>query len=306
MGKRSEQASAIIQSHNHRSVNKDLREVLLIAVILALLLSIPAAAWILRKRRQAEQRAKLAAQKERDENPNREPPLVVPSWLLLALLLLPIVAYQWFLSFTGKASVSPLAMLGLLLITPPFLYGGLVVWLSLRDRSALRTINQANAGDLQARIGEVRREAEKEGLSALRANALGCLLMQRNEWDEAIKMFEEAERLGLDRSIVGSNLGLALMLSGKPNMALPVLEQAARANPNEIVSQCNLCLVLLDLGRSEEASKQLSRIEQLRKQRRVLLAVAPSKRSQIDQAIGNCRAQLAGKPVPGQAAIDKR
>ncbi len=118
-------------------------------------------------------------------------------------------------------------------------------------------------------------------------------------------MFDEAERRRFNPKLVRTNRGVAFLAAGRFPEALPLLEEAARANPKLIADQCNLCLVLAELGRTDDASIMLDRIEELRRQQAMILTTTPLARDQIDQTIQNCRDRLAGKPKPDLAALDE-
>jgi len=171
------------------------------------------------------------------------------------------------------------------------------------DRGVNRALERANALDLEGAVAELRAQVEAKGLSAARANALGLLLLKSEDWEGANQMFDEAERFGMDRAILRNNRGIALLDSSNFEAAFPLLEEVARANPNEIAYQCNLCLVLAELGRLEEAQKELSRIEDLRKN--VIFLFGRRYRQAIDGAIQNCRDRLKGSPKADLAALDE-
>jgi tetratricopeptide (TPR) repeat protein len=170
------------------------------------------------------------------------------------------------------------------------------------DRGVNRAFKQANAGDLEGAISELGRQIEDKGPSAARANALGCLMMQRKDWDEANRLFDEAEQLGTDRRLIQNNRAVVLLESGNPAAALPLFEQAALAQPNELIFQCNICRALAELGRFDEASGRLDRVEQLG---RKTYFPNSSHRQLIDKIIQECRDRIAGETKADLTALDE-
>ena len=109
----------------------------------------------------------------------------------------------------------------------------------------------ANEGDLDGAIAELREHIEEKGPTQIRLNALGILLMRREKWDEAAALFRKGEQMGeLQRGICRANLGLALLKGGKPAEAIPVLQEAARIGPHVTPMTCiinlHMCLAWLN------------------------------------------------------------
>jgi tetratricopeptide (TPR) repeat protein len=197
----------------------------------------------------------------------------------------------------------------------PFIVGGVplvifaaifaVTFIRNYDSGVIRAIKQANAGDPQGAIDDLTRQIELKGRSAARSNGMGCLLMLQRDWGAALSHFNEAERLGLSPHVLRTNRGLALLSAKKPDAALPLLEQAARATPKQISSQCNLCLVLAELGRSADAVRVLNNIEEMRDQQAAILSITPRARHQLDQMIQTCRDRVAQKAKPDAGLLDE-
>jgi Flp pilus assembly protein TadD len=137
-------------------------------------------------------------------------------------------------------------------------YAGLVAFRKLRDYDASlhRAQKRAAAGDLDGAIENLREQIEALPTQN-RVNALGILLFQRNQWDEAAALFRKAEELGEHKGVCRMNLGLALLQAGKPEEALPVLQEASRTGPQNPVMECMVSLhtanALAELGRWDEA-----------------------------------------------------
>jgi tetratricopeptide (TPR) repeat protein len=261
-----------------------------------------------RRERRKAARAKLDPKTQAADPPRR----LLSGWVLV-FVLLALWGVICFLSPNKNQPAAAVRNLSVTLVVAlaagaAFAVGvGIILVMAFRyyDRGVNRAIDQANAGDLDGAIRELWRQIEEKGLSAARANGLGCLLINQKDWQGALKMLDEAERLGMSRTWVGANRGLALMKAGDAKAALPLLEEAVQGDPNGIVCRCNLCFVLAELGRSEEARVQLSRIEQMRKQQARMLAFTSAAMMQIDQTIEKCRERLAGEPKDDLAGLDE-
>ncbi|MFI5456890.1 MAG: tetratricopeptide repeat protein [Isosphaerales bacterium] len=282
----------------------NIQEVLFIGGIvgLAVLVLIAIDRAGLRARRRAERRAKLARQDELavPASPSRiRIRLFTILWLAVGAVLIVMGRIRLpgpgqILTWVGTVFGATIAIVGLVIAVKLFRH---------YDRGVNRAYERANTGDVEGAVAELRAQVEAKGLSAARANALGCLLIKRKDWQGANDMFDEAERFGMDRTVVRNNQGKALMESANYDAAFPLLEEVARANPNELTYQCNLCLVLAELGRVEEAQKQLSRIEDFRKN--LIFILGPRYRQSIDGAIQDCRDRLNGMPKADLAALDE-
>jgi tetratricopeptide (TPR) repeat protein len=171
-----------------------------------------------------------------------------------------------------------------------------------RQRELNRVFELADAGRLEAAIADLQGQIASKGLSGDRAHALALLMKQREDWGEAIRMFEEAERLGYDRAVAQYNRGLTLFESGHAEAALPLIQEAVRLYPNEIAIQSYRCRILAELDRVEEARALLDRIEHIRES-----INPPSTRGWllIDRTIQECRDRLAVKPKTDLTALDE-
>ena len=136
-----------------------------------------------------------------------------------------------------------------------------ITFFRLFDPGVRRANKRALAGDLDGAIEDLREQIEAKGPTQVRANALGLLLMHRKLWAEAAVLFRKAEEIGGSKGVCQANLGLALLKGGKPEEALPVLQEALRIGPQAPVMTClvglHTCLALADLGRWDEAHEQL-------------------------------------------------
>ena len=129
------------------------------------------------------------------------------------------------------------------------------------DRGVRRAEKRAQEGDLDGAIADLREQIEEKGLTQIRVNTLGILLLRRERWDEAAAMFRKAEQIGKsNKGVCRANLGLALLKGGKPAEAIPVLQDAASMGPHALPLTCivnlHMSLALAELRRWDEAEEQ--------------------------------------------------
>jgi tetratricopeptide (TPR) repeat protein len=87
-------------------------------------------------------------------------------------------------------------------------------------------------------------------------NNLGSALLAQGKPDEAIACYRQAIELAPTPSAVAfyyNNLGLALNGQGKPEEAIACYRKAIELDPQGTAAYTNLCPVLLDLGKVDEA-----------------------------------------------------
>src|SRR5262249_52334800 len=124
-----------------------------------------------------------------------------------------------------------------------------------------------------------------------RVNALGILLMRREQWDEAAAMFRKGEQIGeSNKGICRANLGLALLRGGKPAEAIPVLQDAARIGPQAPTLNCiidlHMSLALAQLNRWDEAEEQFRAAESAAR------GLRKSQREVLKEDLERCRQKL--------------
>jgi hypothetical protein len=248
--------------------------------------------------------------------PPPRPVMIRGAWLYLVLLGGFFLVFWNFLPkrVPAGADVPPppansrLTLGVLLILAAPavlfLLFLAYVLWRMRRnyDPAASRALEKANAGDVEGAIAEVQTLVQAKGMTGPRATALGVLHFIREEWDEAARWFEEAERLGVDKQSCAMNKAMIRHKSGHPEDALPVLRSLWEKDPSNTVAGCNLCQVLVDLGRVDEARSVLVEVDRRRKQSIPLGADA---RAKLDRLVEECRARLEGKPKTDLSALDE-
>jgi predicted Zn-dependent protease len=169
------------------------------------------------------------------------------------------------------------------------------------DRGVREAQSRANAGDVEGAIGHLREVIEEKGPTQHRVNTLGNLLFQAKRYGEAAAQYRKAEQLGPLSGVCRANLGLALLEGGKPDEALPVLEEAARLADGTPVLEhmiaLHTCLALADLGRWPEARAEFQRAETIASR------LPRSERKALAPHVEKCRTRLeaagdgAGEPL---------
>jgi Flp pilus assembly protein TadD len=185
----------------------------------------------------------------------------------------------------------------LVLVVPP-----LIRFLRNYDRAMRRALEKANAGDRDGAMSDIHAEINSRGPSGPRANALGVVHMLRQEWNEALLRFREAEQLGFDRQVSRMNQALAMHHAGDSEGALPILEEQFARNPYDILVGCNLSSVLVALGRRDEARTTIAEVERRRKNNRY---IGPGAAEAVDRLIHECRAAVEGKPKEGLPELEE-
>jgi hypothetical protein len=164
-------------------------------------------------------------------------------------------------------------------------------WLRSLDPGVRRAEKRANEGDLDGAIADLREHIEEKGPTQTRLNALGTLLMRRDQWDEAAALFRKGEQMGeLHKGICRANLGLALLKGGKPTEAISVLQDAARFGPQISALNCivnlHMCLALAELNRWDEA------LEQFRGAEAAARGLRKGQSDVLNEELSRCRQKL--------------
>ncbi len=92
---------------------------------------------------------------------------------------------------------------------------------------------------------------------------LGRLYLRQNRWSEAIEQLRQAARLMPSSPFVLSTLGDAYHRVGKLAEAQSTLESALMIDPSSSIAHLRLALVLMDMGKRDEALDHLMQIEEL-------------------------------------------
>ncbi len=146
-------------------------------------------------------------------------------------------------------------------------FAGGFYWLMalVRDREVWKIIERAEeTGDLDEAVAELRAVIDAKGPSIHRSDGLGHLLMKQGAWGEAYRTFLELETLAGRKPYILNNQAVSLIELGRAAEALPLLEEAMREEPKDIVFSCNYGLALAALDRRDEARGQLLLAEQER------------------------------------------
>jgi tetratricopeptide (TPR) repeat protein len=169
------------------------------------------------------------------------------------------------------------------------------------DSVANRALAKANEGDAEGAMADLQALIQSKGMTAPRANALGCVHYARKEWNEAERMFDEAVRLGTGHEHYTMNHALARFRTGHHDEALALLQEFLTRYPNHIFLACNFCELLIELGRMEEARGLYAQMEDRRKNTTYLGAAS---RESVERRVTECRAKLEGKPKTDLSALD--
>jgi tetratricopeptide (TPR) repeat protein len=136
------------------------------------------------------------------------------------------------------------------------------------ERHAARLLKAGNASQAVTYLEE---QLQAKGLTVGGWSVLSLAYGELEKWPEALNAVEEAMVRGGGRNpVLLNNKGIYLWKSGRAEAALPLVEEAARRNPNTWLLACNLGLVLAELGRRAEAEAQLRRAERLATSRVIL------------------------------------
>jgi tetratricopeptide (TPR) repeat protein len=201
------------------------------------------------------------------EGPNRPPAPPFEPWLLLLWIGAPVVA---------------------------FILTVAIQFFRYFDPGVRRANKRAQAGDLDGAIEDLREQMEDKGPTQVRANAMGLLLLQGERWAEAAALFRKAAEFGKSKAVCQANLGLALLNGGKPEEALPVLQEALHSAPQVPVMTCavylHTCLALGELGRWDEAHEQFRLAEETAD------GLSKSHRAALGKVFEKCRQKLEQQP----------
>lgn len=125
------------------------------------------------------------------------------------------------------------------------------------DLRYLRAMRAFEQDDLEAMERDLRHIIEQNPEHAVALNALGYTLADMTDrLDEAQALIERAYRLAPDNAAILDSLGWVYHKQGDHQRALPYLEQAYTAMPDQEVT-AHLAEVLWALGREEEARERV-------------------------------------------------
>jgi tetratricopeptide (TPR) repeat protein len=224
---------------------------------------------------------------------------VAPPWVWLLLLGVFALIFWQYVPQNGKPNPGPVFMSRTWVLLTA---GTVVVWLlafafqffRTFDPGVRRANKRALEGDLDGAIEDLREQIEYKGPTQTRVNALGLLLTQCERWAEAAALFRKAEEMGKLKGVCRANLGLALLKGGKPDEALPVLQEAARVGPQVPVMRClvglHSAVALAELSRWEEAAEQFRVAEE------AAGGLRKADRAALNKELEKCRQKLEQQP----------
>jgi predicted Zn-dependent protease len=91
---------------------------------------------------------------------------------------------------------------------------------------------------------------------------LGRLCLRQNKWSESVELLRQAAALMPDSPFVLSTLGRAYHQAGKLQEAQSTLQSALMLDPAASIAHFRLALVLIDMGKKDEALDHLMQIEE--------------------------------------------
>ncbi len=92
---------------------------------------------------------------------------------------------------------------------------------------------------------------------------LGRLYLRQNKWSEAVEQLRQAARAMPYSPFVLSTLGDAYYRAGKLQESQSTLESALMLDPSSSIAHYRLALVLMDMGKKDEALDHLMQIQEL-------------------------------------------
>ena len=221
-------------------------------------------------------------------------------FVLLAILAFGIIFWEFTPTQHGRAPGPRLLRLLIIAVGTVALAGSATIavqYFRHYDRGLRRARKRAADGDLDGAIEDLREQIQDKGWTQPRVNELGLLLLQAKQWDEAAAFFRKAEELGDIKGVCRANLGLALLEAGKPDQALPALQEAARtAQPIPVLDTIvavNAALALAALGRWDDAYDRLQYADARAS------CLARSQREAIQSRLERARARLKDREQDG-------
>ena len=98
---------------------------------------------------------------------------------------------------------------------------------------------------------------------AARDNNLGAAYMNQQQFEKALKAFEDAHRIDPQLPIAELNRGIALLNLGRTEAAKPILEQAAKQEPNDAHAWYNLGLLYKNTNDPSAAERAFRRVTEI-------------------------------------------
>jgi len=88
----------------------------------------------------------------------------------------------------------------------------------------------------------------------------GFALMKKGSIDEAVPLFELADRESPDRFYILNNLAVMYLARGNDQKAGELFQRLHRLYPEEIEAACNLALFLLNQGQTDQALRVIEKV----------------------------------------------
>jgi tetratricopeptide (TPR) repeat protein len=173
------------------------------------------------------------------------------------------------LLFVATPDIAPDVFRLIKLLVAGLVAGGVILTIALRlvsrwENPVLFRANRlAGRGNVQAAIALLREHLREQGPTALLYNNLAAFHGMQGEWEESLRLIQEAELLGGGPRRLAANKAVALWKLGRMEQALPCFEEAIRRDPYNLFLTCNYGSLLIQTGRSAEALEQLRRADSL-------------------------------------------
>jgi tetratricopeptide (TPR) repeat protein len=227
--------------------------------LLALLL-LGTLAWQWRRRRYRHR--VIRQMSERGERPVK-PPRTLLQRLSLVLAIAAVLLMMWVEPKLKEAlgpSWGKVAAWGGLFVV---IFVGALVWVVLmRDSVADRAQRMARSGDFDGALAMMRRALD-ERPTAQRAAAMGAILSQAGRFAEAADAMARAEHLDPRKPTYSVGRVLMMARCGQAAAGLAHVERLRSESPQEGGLALAASMLLMELGRTDEAREQLRQGEEL-------------------------------------------
>jgi cytochrome c-type biogenesis protein CcmH/NrfG len=165
----------------------------------------------------------------------------------------------------------------------------LLVLVRPRHRRVTSALRLARSGHVDAAISQLQGLIESRGPTAQHSSALGDCYLLLEQWQQAYIQYLDAERLDGRRGRYLAKQGFALWKLNRAAEAATLLATARKLEPLNPSHAWTSCLILIDLGRHDEAREELRMAEKLLNKG---LPLDPSRRAAIESSIDVCRKRL--------------
>lgn len=96
--------------------------------------------------------------------------------------------------------------------------------------------------------------AARQPADAAVRSELGNMYMDAQRWDDAIRWYGEALKIGPDNPEVRTDLGACYVHSGRPALGMENFDAVLKANPDHRNALFNRGVALLNMGRQKDAA----------------------------------------------------